>query len=716
VVVGVSQAYRAAKDAYKKAQTDGDMDAMDTAQKAMQEMESQEAHYYVAFAESRQQASKMKQGIESKYALADTFERLEQADDYLGGRDILGAFQRLRSVVQQSDTGLDAKAAEQMKDLMRNLYLTLLSENSARKSEANRKNVAGADGDMMRSFASNGRAMAHFIANVKANGKVVDALRDMKNETDAAETGRQERREYYNEIMRRHTTALEYTHNGMIEKAMAGTSLWMLLSKPSYYLQNMTQPWMMSLPMMAGKHDYVRSAKALMTAYGDLKGALKDGAFKQDDYSKLPKDVRPAIEELANRGMIDISLESVLGKFETDTDSASRPLEAVVQRLQGAAQTVESMNRLSTAMAAYRLEKQRGATDAAAIDYAEKVIYQTHGLYDTFNAPRFMRSGFGKLITQFRKFQLIQLSMFARFTKDAFAGASAEERLVARKVLAYQLAHLGAVGGLMGLPGFVAISFFLQAAFGDDDEPKDTEAQLRRAIGDKFLADLLLKGGPKAFGGPDTSVWIGAGTMLSILPFADTDISKDGYTAAVMGAMGPLVGGLGPRFADGAKLMKDGDYLKGLEQMTPAGITGVLKSVRYNTDGLTKRNGDVLLSPEEFSFFDATLTAMGLSPGKVADRNMLMNAQFKSDEFFKNRSALIKKDFSEAVRNGDEATRREAIEDWQTIQAARRRLGYKPQPLSDLLKAPKEQRDRERDTRGGVQFRKSNEGFTEQLM
>jgi hypothetical protein len=68
------------------------------------------------------------------------------------------------------------------------------------------------------------------------------------------------------------------------------------------------------------------------------------------------------------------------------------------------------------------------------------------------------------------------------------------------------------------------------------------------------------------------------------------------------------------------------------------------------------------------------------------------------------------------VRNGDEATRREAIEDWQTIQAARRRLGYKPQPLSDLFKAPKEQRDRERDTRGGVQFRKSNEGFTEQLM
>ena len=53
-----------------------------------------------------------------------------------------------------------------------------------------------------------------------------------------------------------------------------------------------------------------------------------------------------------------------------------------------AAERVELVNRIVTATAAYRLAKQSGMSEQAAIDYSDKAVYQTHGDYSGFNAPR----------------------------------------------------------------------------------------------------------------------------------------------------------------------------------------------------------------------------------------------------------------------------------------------------------------------------------------
>ena len=55
--------------------------------------------------------------------------------------------------------------------------------------------------------------------------------------------------------------------------------------------------------------------------------------------------------------------------------------------------------------------------------YAGKVIYDTHEDYTGFNAPRVMRNPVGRVLTQFRKFQLLQLSLYA-FTISAGVGDS----------------------------------------------------------------------------------------------------------------------------------------------------------------------------------------------------------------------------------------------------------------------------------------------------
>lgn len=699
VVMGYSAEYAAAKAA-------GDS-------KKMQLLQKDGDHYYVGFAETKAQARDMLGKIAPTFSGGETgtFEKLDGVEAFMGGRDMLGAFQRLRTLA--ADQKGDEKTSERVNQMMRQMYLTLLAETSARKSELHRRNIAGADGDMMRAFATQGRATAHFVAGLQTNGKINDHLRDMKAEVGQTLGDREQKQAYFNEIMRRHSMNLEFTPSGMIEKAMAGTSVWMLLTNPSYFLVNATQPFMMSAPLMGARYGYARANAELFRAAREVLPVLKDGKFTEDDYSALPKDTQRAIEELANMGVIDISLESVLGKFESASGSMASKLDPVMQRLNGAAQAVESMNRLATAITAYRLAKEKSGHDGA-VQYAAQVIYETHGDYSGFNAPRFMRRGVGKLATQFRKFQLIQLSMFARLINRAFKDADPEERFIARKALAFNLAHLGATGGLMGMPAFSMIAWVVGKAIPGDDEPDDPEATLRRLIGDKALADLLLKGAPKLLG-VDISGRVGAGGMLSLLPYTDVELSRDGYSAAVTGLLGPFVGGLAPRAADGMGLIAKGELWKGTEQMLPAGFANVLKATRFASDGVTKRNGDVVLSPDEVSMLDWAAQAVGLPTNVTTDRQFLANAQYKADTFYRERTSQLKNEYSAAVRKNDTAAMRETREEWMRTQDARRKLGYEVQPLSTLLKAPAEQRKRERETIAGVQTNKGNRGFVAPL-
>jgi hypothetical protein len=84
-----------------------------------------------------------------------------------------------------------------------------------------------------------------------------------------------------------------------------------------------------------------------------------------------------------------------------------------------AIQKTEAINRLSTAMAAYRLELARTkGNKQAAIEYAAGILQDTHGDYTSMNAPRIFNSNFGKIALQFRKFQLVQIGFYVKLLND----------------------------------------------------------------------------------------------------------------------------------------------------------------------------------------------------------------------------------------------------------------------------------------------------------
>ena len=684
-------------------------------------LQANEAHYFVQFAETMGEAKAMERQLGGQYTLAQAFEKDAARDYLMGGSQMFDAFRRLKQLVQdQLGSSKGDSAVGNINRMVSDLYLSSLAEASARKSEMKRRNIAGADLNMMRAFATQGRADAHFIGALLHNGDVTKAMSAMRKEAAARTPGRDERSRLLNEFMARHAASMDYREHPVQDKINRLTSLWMLVTSPAYYLSNALQTHMVSLPTMAGKHGYGRAAGVLNKAYGDLSPMLRGArASERMSFAAAPADVQGMLKELVDLGRIDIGLEQDLGKWAVTGDGKlSNGWNTVDRKLRGLTNKVETINRVATAIAAYRLERSAGRSHADAVSYAAKTVQTTHGDYSGFGSPRVLSNGavpLAKVLFQFKKFQFIQASLIARLFTESFRGASLAEKFAARKSLAFILAHHAVMAGGLGLPAAQTIAYLVGAALGDDDEPNNPELALRQFVGDEDLANLLLKGVP-AWAGVDLSGKIGMGQMVSALPFTAPDVtSRDGYKDVLLGLSGPFLGGLLPRFADGVGLIGKGDLYKGLEMLLPSGLANAMKGYRSATEGVTQRNGDVVMSPEDVGLAAAALQALGLPSTTLVQRQFSASAKFEYDQHFQARSSAVKQAYAKAYREGDAEALAEARQEWTDLQEVRERVGYTRQPLAQLLKAPGEQAKREASTAGGVQFNRNNRGFVEAM-
>jgi hypothetical protein len=430
------------------------------------------------------------------------------------------------------------------------------------------------------------------------------------------------------------------------------------------------------------------------------------------DFAQAPADVRDMLKALVGMGKIDIGID-----YEARARAGETGVVAtVMNKLQGVNNRIEAVNRATAAIAAYRgyLERYKNNDTAAATKYAAEVVSNTHGSYDAFNTPRIMSGPAGKVLLQFKRFQIIQISMLAKLLNTAFKGASAQERTIARHSLAYITGQMAVLGGMMAVPFAQQAAWMLSKIFGDPDEPDDWEYKLRRMVDDKAVADLLISGVPGALG-VDVSSKIGLGNVFSILPYTDVDLTnRAGAEKVIVGVMGPTAN-LGLKFIDGIGLMAQGQYYKGLEQMLPNGVANLMKGARFASEGITMRNGDVVLKPDEISMLDAAFQAVGMPTNTITDRQFTQKVVKEFDKYYTQRTTEVKGDYVEASRSGDSAAMSDARDEWAKLQESRVANGYKRQPYSELYKAPMEANKRARAIAGGVEFGKSNRRFVESL-
>jgi hypothetical protein len=396
--------------------------------KRMEELESDGRHRIVEFFESAGEAEFREKEFRAKGGFArvsrknkqETFKHLDELP--------WAAVSKVKTAIE-NDPELGAKQA--MRRLVTDLYLQMLGESSARKAELNRKGTFGA-GDMFRAFAAQGRSNAHFLASMDKSAEISRQITAMKKEAADESMGSADaKNRVYNEIAKRFAQGLDYRETPWADKAMRLTSIYMLLTSPAYYLTNATQTYMVAMPVLGGKYGG-RAFSEITKAYQQI-GKFVTKMGHELDISKLPltDDEKKMLTTLRDSGKLDITIASDLGRWaEGSLDQG--PGAKLMQKMNGAVAKVEALNRITTALAAYRLaESEKAGTGVA---YAGKVVDQTQGNYAANNAPRFFAmNGATKLVTQFRKYQLIQISLLSRLMYESFKGASPGERAAARK-------------------------------------------------------------------------------------------------------------------------------------------------------------------------------------------------------------------------------------------------------------------------------------------
>jgi len=690
----------------------------------IKKLETNPNHYSVEFFSSRFEAVEREDELKK-------LKEFSEGEVYSGLRDDVEALSRqipweAVSIIKQRIEAMpdDVDVKFNMQKVLTSIYLNSLSETSARKAELERKGIAGADDDMFRAFSSHGAASAHYIASLRHSSAISDSINKMAKEV-RDDRSNVLRADIKNELTRRYAQSLAYTENPLVNKAMKMTSFWMLITSPAYYFQNAVQPFMLSLPYMAGKYGFNKSLSALTQAYSDVFSYVVSSKSHQLDIEmmNLTDGEKKMLKDLQAHGRLDLTLVQDMNRFINGEGILDKGAVGRLSRwLWAKPQVIELLNRVSTAVAAYRLsignneisESEHVAAWESAKDYADDVVVHTHGNYSSFNAPRFFtKNGAMRLITQFRKYQLIQLTLLARILHKSLSfAASAEERSVAWRMGLYLLGTHMTMTGMVGVP----LALTIMGMFGGNDGEPDEEVVrkwMKEAGFNQQMIDLLMRGAPTLLG-LDIATKVGMSNVFSLIPFADMPKDRSTFDKAVVSSLGATVG-LVRNMLDGADMMSKGDYVKGFEKFMPKGLEDAIKAYRLATDGLTNRQNDVLIKPEDFDYIDTILQGIGIQSTKISAQMRRRDAQAEIEKFFDEKTSQLYHDFDKAFKNKDLDFRKQIIHEWRELQIQRKQAGLRPMPVSALIKHALAQRRRELRTFNGVQYTPGDRNLVRQL-
>lgn len=551
---------------------------------------------------------------------------------------------------------------------IKDFYLRSLADGAFRKREIKRANRRGVDYETQhRTFANYAKSAAYYTSQLRFGWQMADALIDMQKYVEA--TARNEQQsdispvrmgEVVREIDTRNKLTTQHVEVSKLVRTGTALSQFMMLTSPSYWIINSTQPYMVTLPWLAARTSVGQATAALAAAQkliahpvlnqmGESVGGLKAlwskaGAEKAftvleqvEEYIKKRGGDRAneyisMLNNLKRESIIDLSFVAEL------RDIAEGQNTSMTQRVLDASRIMSHLtevnNRILTAIAAYDLYRNKGMSTTEAEGFAKQAVSLTQFNYSSGNTPRlFQAQGplgqAGPLVFQFMKYpQHMYALLIDNFRRAVNSGGM--DRKIAIKTLAGVFATHLAAGGLMGAmiqPIKWAMGLAL-AAFGDDDEPytvanalsgETFDRLVRKATADMFgteAGEIISGGLPRAVG-VDVSNRMSLGTLYFIDLKSDTAESTLGSLVSAFG--GPLVN-LGLGWWRGAQYFEQGQVGKAMEAFLPKGAKDVLRAIRYSNEGLTDATGKEILGASQLSPSQLFLQSMGFQPSTVAEK------------------------------------------------------------------------------------------------
>ena len=692
--------------------------------KRVDDLKTQPEHYIIRFFDTSGSAQQFVDANASKYAASSATEKAPDVEvDRVTNPEVYEKIIGQLSAGPEANFDATAKAA--FKEMVKNLYFQSLDERSARLSGSRRLNRAGYEPNMMRSFLSHARAEASLISQMETGTEVNSAHAEANNEIKGDASVRDpERQSVYNMIVQHYRDGLinrDTPFQAVQDRVAAANSVWMLTSSIGYHLTNATQPAMVTVPKIAGDfNDYSAAWSALFRGYKVARAATSMALNMQTsiDLDKVPPQYKKLLENLQLRQLLDVGMEEDLGEFDRFhtgldfVDKATGGLGQITHKLYQVARYVEAMNRIASAVAAYDVAQnnrnQLSAMKMNAQDYATAVVEDTQGNFSRLDAPLLIKK-MPKLMVQYRKYQLLMAWHYSKAFKQGFINEDPVTKAIGRRTLAYSIAHAAIGAGATGIP-LLATAFWLTTFLGDEDEPDDLERAIKRVAGDGPLGTILSRGLFSGFG-VDLSTKLNQSKIFHPLPYVDFQTGESGAKDIFFNALAGPSGTTAVNFYRAHEYAKQGDVFKGIEYAVPKGIRTAMESYRLATEGYTMRNGDVIVDPREIDAFSLLVNAMGIPATEIQEVKWTRGQQYELEQYFSKESGKIRKKYIEANKARNTNNMRQLRQEWRDLQDAKDRVRpffnntrgvLNRQSVSNLIKAPREQRKRERKAQSKI--------------
>lgn len=608
---------------------------------------------------------------------------------------VISSNQALGSILQSLAGNIAAQAA------IKNFYLEALSDSSFRKHEMRRKNRRGVDTDLqLRNFTVYAKQSAYYTSQLQFGHKMADGIAEMdkfvRAHRDTDDITALRLGEIREEIIKRDQMTADPDQISKLVKGSVELTQFMMLTSPSYWMINASQPWMVTLPWLAAKYGTSRSLAAMKNAQSliisplvratvDSKGGLSalrskikaESAFNVlDDVIEQIKVRDPGnaknyismLEELKQNNVIDLSWIAELRDISEGADTGMK--QKVLDASRVMAHLTEVNNRILTAISTYDLASNKAREmdlppaeqHAFAVDQAQKSVSETQFNYSSPNKPRLFQAGgplgkFGPAVFQFMQWPQHMYALMIKSMHQSVKGGTDAERREARRLLTGLFStHLAAAGVLGAALQPVKWAFgLLMMAFGDDDDTLKNaisgatfDRDVTRAFASLFgseIGGVLAKGLPTAVGA-DLSQRMSLGTVY-YLDFKGNN-AESALGSLVLGFGGASVN-LASNMWRGANDFIAGDYVRGIERASPKILRDVIRTGRYWKEGLVNNAGDTVISAEGVSPRDLLLQALGIQPFVVSQFYQGQQAIKDKERFYRDRKSDILKAFRTAA-------------------------------------------------------------------
>lgn len=550
-------------------------------------------------------------------------------------------------------------ATPEVMDAIWQRWLETMPDFSLRKNRIHRKGREGYTGDAYRAFAHQMFHGAHQVARLRNALRMSDAINDAAIE--AADSSKPEQNgRVVRELVKRHNFTMAPTGGPIAAGISSLAFVWYLSATPAAAIVNLSQTTINGIPILSAANPEAGvKGTAAELARASRHFVAGRGATWKDTVSAANADALTAEEKAAmewayETGVADKTQSHELAAIKETGIAYNSTRERVMKGISFFFHHAERMNREVTFLAAYRLARKAGKTDEAARDQADILTKRTHFSYQSTDRPRFMQNDTARILLIFRQHTINMLWRLVRDTDQAFRGDTPEARREARaQVLGITLSMM-AHAGIRGTWGYGLLTMLF--GFGDGDEADEKLRDLLLVEGDgasaaawNFTMGMALNGAPGHLTGVSLTERIGMPNLWFRGAYRDME-GADLAKYYINELLGPGVG-LIASTARGVSMASDGEIWKGTETMAPKALRDLSRAVRYTTDGVTTRNGDLLL--DDISPYQAFVQALGFTPAEVAERYDV-NGRMKTLEqrIIKERSGLHR-DLGDAIRSGE---------------------------------------------------------------